>query len=78
MSTGAMNQLYGPQDLTAHIMYSEEFAYAVASGGFADIFRAKYEIMDVAVKVMRSHFMNEEKRQKWSTVRSLTACYIIV
>ncbi|KZT37802.1 kinase-like protein [Sistotremastrum suecicum HHB10207 ss-3] len=55
------------QDLTPHITYLEEYSYAVASGGFADIFRAKYRGKDVAVKVIRSRSSDEEKVQTWFT-----------
>lgn len=59
------------QNLTADITYLEEYSYAVASGGFADIFRAKLGGVDVAVKVIRTHSKDEEKMMSWSTVRSL-------
>ncbi|KZS89672.1 kinase-like protein [Sistotremastrum niveocremeum HHB9708] len=55
------------QNLTADITYLEEYSYAVASGGFADIFRAKLGRVDVAVKVIRNHSQDEEKMISWST-----------
>lgn len=63
-------QLAEFEDITAQITYSEEDAYPVASGGYSDIFKARFNESAVAVKVMRElGIEGEKKRRSLSRVR---------